>query len=78
MPRASKKEYPFRNRIIKDYPFPSVKNPIKIEGLAVHQARQTLQELSQRIEKGELVYYKKPVKIPALPSLFMNKVSYDL
>ena len=67
MPRRSKKEHPY----------PSVRNPIILSPVP-ELARQTLRELSQRIEKGELVYYKKPDKIPALPSLFMGKVSYDL
>jgi hypothetical protein len=61
----------------KHYPYPSVRNPIILSDIP-HQARQTLRELSQRIEKGELVYYKRPNKIPALPSVFMGKVSYDL
>jgi hypothetical protein len=48
-------------QVKKEYPYPSVRNPIILSSIP-ELARQTLRELSQRIEKGKLIYYKRPDK----------------
>jgi hypothetical protein len=84
-----KKTYPFKNRIIADYPFPSYRNPIRLtfkENLRcqhyqcphlthrelINSTQTHLLELSQKIEKGELLARRKGKqdKIPALPCFF--------
>jgi len=62
----AKKTYPFRNRIITDYPFPSYKNPIRLSPLA-QEAREQLRELAEKIMANGEIFQRKNDKIPALP-----------
>lgn len=73
MPK-SKKTYPFRNRIIVDYPYPSYKNPIRLHpnpwliGRQLTElTREQLRELGQRIIANEKIFQRRGDKIPALP-----------